>query len=118
MNQRGNVVIIEFPFVDGQRGKNRPALVIQADANNQRLQNTIVSMISGNIRLAGKVNTQILIDPQSIAGRTSGLHGPSVVKCENIYTVRQQDILQVIGRLSVDLMNEVDMCLKASLGLT
>ena len=65
MTRRGDVVIIEFPFVDGNRCKNRPAIVIQADVNNQRLQNTIVSMISGNLRLAGQVATQVVVDPQT-----------------------------------------------------
>ena len=118
MTRRGDVVIIEFPFVDGSRGKNRPALVIQTDINNQRLQNTIVVMVSGNTRLAGQVATQVLVDPQTNEGRSSGLHGPSVVKCENIHTVRQQDILQTIGQLSPELTAEVDKCLKVSMGLS
>ncbi len=117
MRQRGDVVIIEFPYVDGNRGKNRPALVVQADVNNRRLQNTVVAMISGNVRLAGKVTTQVLIDPQAADGRSSGLKGPSAVKCENLYTVRQQDILRSIGRLSDALLKQVDEALKASLGL-
>jgi hypothetical protein len=29
MTRRGDVIIIEFPYVDGNRGKNRPALVVQ-----------------------------------------------------------------------------------------
>jgi mRNA-degrading endonuclease toxin of MazEF toxin-antitoxin module len=117
MTRRGDVVIIEFPYVDGSRGKNRPALVVQSDANNQRLPNTIVVMISGNVRLAGKVSTQVLVDPQTADGRSSGLNGPSAVKCENIYTVRQQDILRSVGQLSSALMASVNDCLKASLGL-
>jgi len=48
--KRGDVVILEFPYVDGGRGKNRPAVVIQNDHDNQRLTNTVVAMISGNIR--------------------------------------------------------------------
>jgi len=117
MTRRGDVVIIEFPFVDGGRGKNRPALIVQSDENNRRLQNTIVAMISGNLRRADQVATQVLVDPQTVAGRSSGLHGPSVVKCENLYTVRQQDVLQTIGRLSTELMTEAEACLKASLEL-
>jgi len=40
------------------------------------------------------------------------------VKCENLFTVSQSHILRTIGRLSPILMNKVDACLKASLGLT
>lgn len=59
MIRRGDVVIVQFPYVDRKRGKNRPALVIQADRNHQRLQNTIVAMISGNTRLATVEPTQL-----------------------------------------------------------
>ena len=51
MTQRGDVVIVAFPYVSGGGGNNRPALVIQADRNNQRLANTIVAMITGINRL-------------------------------------------------------------------
>lgn len=117
MMTRGDVVIVAFPFVTGGRGKNRPAVIIQSDHNNHRLQNTIVAMITGNIRLASAEPTQLLIDPATPDGRGSGLAYPSAVKCENLFTVSQQDILQRLGRLSPALMAQVDACLKASLAL-
>lgn len=113
---RGDVVIVEFPFVDGSRGKNRPALIVQHDRDNRRLANTIVAMISGNLRHATE-STQVLVDPNTDEGALSGLHGPSVVKCNNLFTVRQQDIWQVIGRLSDPLLNEVNRGLRAALDL-
>ncbi|MGD9858032.1 MAG: type II toxin-antitoxin system PemK/MazF family toxin [Planctomycetaceae bacterium] len=113
---RGDVVIVEFPYADGHRGKNRPALVVQNDRDNQRLTNTVVAMISGNTRYASEP-TQLLIDPSTSEGHSSGLHGPSVVKCCNLYTVRQQDILRVIGHLSDPLLADADQCLKAALDL-
>ena len=117
MTQRGDVVIVAFPFVTGGRGKNRPALVIQSDRNNQRLSNTIVAMISGNTRLATTEPTQLLIDSAAPEGRLSGLAYPSAVKCENLYTVSQQDILQTVGSLPASLMVKIDCCLKAALNL-
>jgi PemK-like, MazF-like toxin of type II toxin-antitoxin system len=61
MTTRGDVVIVEFPYVDGTRGKNRPALVVQCDRNNQRLQNTVIVMITGNIQRATREPTQLFI---------------------------------------------------------
>jgi mRNA-degrading endonuclease toxin of MazEF toxin-antitoxin module len=52
MITRGDVVIVQFPYQDGTRGKNRPALVVQCDHNNRRLQNTVIAMITGNVRRA------------------------------------------------------------------
>jgi mRNA interferase MazF len=118
MTNRGDVVIVEFPYQDGTKGKNRPALVVQCDENNTRLQNTVIAMITGNIRLAASEPTQLLIDPTKPEGHTSGLHAPSAVKCENLFTVTQINILHTIGRLPPSLMSKVDACLKASLGLT
>ena len=114
--KRGDVVIVQFPYVDGQRGKNRPALIVQNDRDNARLTNTVVAMISGNTRYAAE-STQVLVDPSTSAGTASGLHGPSVVKCLNLYVVRQQDILRIIGQLSDSLLDDVDMSLKVALQL-
>jgi mRNA-degrading endonuclease toxin of MazEF toxin-antitoxin module len=117
MTARGDVVIVQFPYQDGTRGKNRPALVVQCDEHNRRLQNTVVAMITGNIQRAGTEPTQLLVDPSTPEGQSSGLHGPSAVKCENLFTILQAHILRTIGRLSPALMAKVDARLKASLGL-
>jgi mRNA-degrading endonuclease toxin of MazEF toxin-antitoxin module len=74
-------------------------------------------MISGNVRLASKEPTQILIDPATAEGRGSGLRGTSAVKCENLFTVSQNDILRTIGALHPSLMQRVDAALKSSLDL-
>jgi mRNA-degrading endonuclease toxin of MazEF toxin-antitoxin module len=34
--KRGDVVLVAFPYVSGGAGKNRPALIIQCDRNNQQ----------------------------------------------------------------------------------
>jgi mRNA-degrading endonuclease toxin of MazEF toxin-antitoxin module len=91
--------------------------VIQADRNNNRLQNTIVAMITGNTSLAAVEPTQILIDPNTPDGRVSGLLHASAVKGENLFTIDQRDILRTIGRLPEALMKRVDDALKTSLGL-
>jgi mRNA-degrading endonuclease toxin of MazEF toxin-antitoxin module len=116
--KRGDIVVVCFPYVTGRAGKNRPALVIQCDRNNQRLSNTIVAMITGNISLATTEPTQLLIDPVTAEGRSSGLAYPSAVKCENVYTVAQQDILRSLGSLPTSLMARVDDCLRAALGFS
>lgn len=113
---RGDVVIVEFPYVDGRRGKNRPVLVVQNDPDNRRLSNTVVVMISGNIRHATE-DTQVLIDPSTAIGKSSGLHGPSVVKCCNLFTVAKSDVLRGIGSLSTELLAKVNEGLRAALDL-
>jgi len=117
MTRRGDIVIVEFPYVGGGGGKKRPAVVVQCDRLNQQLQNTIVVMISGNTSLIGKEPTQVLIDPATPDGKSSGLSYPSAVKCENMVSVAQDDILATIGHLSDLLKQKLDGCLKATLEL-
>ncbi len=99
-------------------GKNRPALVVQSDRNNQRLQNTVVAMITGNVSRAAAEPTQVLIDPSTTSGQSSGLRGPSAVKCENLFTVSQRHILRTIGHLEPSLLTQVNIALKAALEIS
>jgi mRNA-degrading endonuclease toxin of MazEF toxin-antitoxin module len=117
MIQRGDIIIVAFPYVSSGGGKNRPALVVQCDRNNGRLQNTIVAMITGNVRLAAMEPTQLLIDPATQEGKSSGLAYPSAVKCENLSTISQGDIIRSLGSIPPSLMARVDACLKEALGL-
>jgi mRNA-degrading endonuclease toxin of MazEF toxin-antitoxin module len=117
MMRRGDVVIVAFPFTTGGAGKNRPAVVVQCDRDNQRLSNTIVTMITGNVGYALTEPTQLLVDPSTTDGKSSGLSYVSSVKCSNLYTIDQKHILATIGRLAPSLMSQLDVCLKAALGL-
>jgi mRNA-degrading endonuclease toxin of MazEF toxin-antitoxin module len=93
MTQRGDVVRVQYPFVDGTAGKKRPAVDIQCDRLNGKIQNTIIAMITGNTSLIGQEPTQFLMDPSTPEGASSGLMYPSAVKCENLITIDQGDIL-------------------------
>jgi mRNA interferase MazF len=114
--KRGDVVAADFPFQDGPGSKVRPALVVQNDADNQLLENTILAMITGNLRRADR-RMAVLVDPGMADGNGCGLHGQSPVKCGNLATVNQKRVLKVIGKLSTNLMADVDDGLKAALDL-
>src|SRR5438876_12460744 len=104
MIRRGDIVIVQFPFVGGGRGKTRPAVIIQCDRLNQQIHNTVVAMVTGSTRLVGREPSQFLIDPNTPEGQPSGLSYPSAVKCENLITVAQSDIVKTIGHLSDPLL--------------
>ncbi|MCI0377242.1 MAG: type II toxin-antitoxin system PemK/MazF family toxin [Gemmataceae bacterium] len=114
--RRGDVVIVPFPFQDRPGEKIRPAVIVQSDAENQRLGNTIVAMVTGNLDDAAQPTT-VLVDPRTPAGAGSGLNGPSLIKCYNLAAVRQRRILHVVGHLSSTLIQEVNLALKAALEL-
>jgi mRNA interferase MazF len=113
---RGDIVLVPFPFQDKPGQKIRPAVVVQSDAENRRLANTVLAMITGNLDDAGQPTT-VLVDPKTPDGAGSGLNGPSLVKCYNLATVRQRRVLQVIGRLSNAVMQQVNQALKTALEL-
>ncbi len=115
MTKRGDVVRVQFPLVGGAPGKKRPAVVIQCDRLNNQIQNTIVAMVTGNTRLVGVEPTQFLIDSSTPEGASSGLVYASAVKCENLITIAQADILQTLGHLSDVLKQKLNDCLKAAL---
>ena len=117
MIHRGDIVLVDFPFTSGGKSKVRPALVVQNDIDNGRLAKTILAMISGNLRRRAEP-THFLIDPANPEGHSSGLHGPSVVVCVNLYTVEQADILRTIGHASAMVLSQINDCLKAALELT
>jgi mRNA interferase MazF len=113
---RGDVVVAPFPYQDRLREKVRPAVVVQCDAENRRLANTVLAMVTGNLADAGRP-TVVLVDPKTPDGAGSGLAGPSLVKCYNLATVRQRRVLHVIGRLPAAAMQKVNQALKAALEL-
>lgn len=113
---RGDVVLVPFPFQDRPGEKIRPAVVVQSDAENRRLANTILAMITGNLDDAGQ-STTVLVDPLTPTGAGSGLFGPSLIKCYNLTTMRQRRILHILGHLSDALMQQVNQALKATLEL-
>lgn len=115
--QRGDVVFLEFPFSDGSGAKVRPAVVLQSDRENQRLTSTVVAMISGNLNLIGREPGHILIDIQSEDGRGSGLKYSSAVNVHSLYSVHCDRIERITGTLTMNLMQQIDQQLVATLDL-
>jgi mRNA interferase MazF len=113
--KRGDIVLVDFPFPRGG-SKLRPALVVQNDADNSRLLNTIVAQITGNVQRAGEP-TQVLIEISTSGGKQSGLQFDSVVNCVNLVTLDKNDVVRRIGRLLDPFLKNVNDALKAALEL-
>ena len=109
--QRGDVVLVDYPFAVGSEIKVRPALIVQ------RLATTIIVQISGNTSRAAQEPTQVLVDIATADGQLSGLHKSSVVNCVNVFTMDRNDVLRRLGSLSPALLQQVEAALKAALVL-
>jgi mRNA interferase MazF len=115
--KRGDVVLVPIAFVSGIGVKVRPALVVQSDHNNQRLDHTIVAIITTTTHRVGREATQLLIELATPEGKQSGLLHTSAIKCEYLDAVLQAGIFRVIGSLPPTIMSQVDTCLRAALAL-
>jgi mRNA interferase MazF len=113
---RGQVILAYLANVGSPDGKVRPALVVQSDHNNARLNETIIAAITSNTSRVHEAS-QLLIEVTSPVGSASGLLHDSAVRCERLHSIPQTDVRRVIGALSDALMLQVNDCLKAALGL-
>ena len=115
--QRGDIVLVDFPYSDHTGSKMRPALVVQSDVWNQRLNTTMLAGITSNLHRRVGDPTQYFIDLETTDGQQSGLHFNSAVRCDKLITSNQSRIQGIIGRLSETSMAEIDACLKAALDI-
>lgn len=115
--RHGDVVLLDHPYSDASGSKVRPALVVQVDSRNSLLTHTIVAMITRNLTRIGVDPTQLLIDIATPDGQQSGLNANSAVTCGNLFTVHEGRLHKKIGDLPATMMQQVDACLKAALGL-
>ncbi len=113
---RGDIVTVLFPFSSGTGAKQRPVLVVQNDTNNRRMANVIVAAIT-TTKHRSRQPTQLLVEFASPAGQQSGLAHDSVVTCENLATLEKSLVRRKLGSLPAEGMKEIDLCLKASLGI-
>lgn len=114
--QRGDIVLVRFPFSSGTGGKLRPALVVQSDRNNQRLSNVILAAITTTTHRVREA-TQLFVDVSTPVGQQSGLLFDSAVTCESLATVSHALVERTIGSLPAATMEQVNDCLRASLDL-
>jgi len=113
---RGNIVLIDFPFAGGGPSKVRPALVVQNDRDNRRLQNTIVAMITSRASRSHAESTQVFVE-RSTHSTTTGLRVDSVVNCINVFTLERSKVLRKLGDLPPELLRDVDQALRVAFGL-
>lgn len=92
---RGDVVLIRFPNSDLRTYRKRPALVVQADIDTG-LQQKIVALITSNLRRKGP--TRVLVRKDSDLGRQMGILMDSMVVTDNLATVLEREMDQIIGK--------------------
>jgi mRNA interferase MazF len=105
--RRGDLVTV---VVQGDFGKPRPALVLQAD---QFIEHTSVTVLPVSGTLVAAPLLRVTLAPAS----ENGLLKPSQVMIDKSMTVKRSKIGRIIGRVGADTMVEVERCLAVFLGI-
>src|SRR5205807_8366437 len=114
--KRGDLVLVRFPHPSGQRGKKRPAVVVQSDAYASTVSTVVVAEVTKNLTMKGDPAC-LFIDVSTSEGQATGLLMDSVVSSLVLDTVYTDTIALVLGSLSITLLQKFDDCLKVGLGL-
>jgi mRNA interferase MazF len=110
---RGDVVLVDWPYSDRTGSKIRPAVVVQADGLNGLIEDTVLVAITRKSRGAPAV--EVAINPT--VDTASGLPHASVTVCNNLLTFDQRLIRRTVGSLSDATMRRINACLKTALEL-
>lgn len=112
--KKGDVVLVPFPFSDIETHKKRPAVVIQCDSLNRRLDTVIIAQATSNTSRAEKERSQVFVDTSTPDGRRTGLLTDSAIKCETVATLSKNKILKTLGRLNGPLRSKLDDSIRST----
>ncbi|PKN31011.1 MAG: growth inhibitor [Deltaproteobacteria bacterium HGW-Deltaproteobacteria-21] len=103
----GELVAIPFPFTDLKTRKRRPVLVITPpDRHDDFIGIAVTSVRTDKL--------SVPIDEKSLA--SGRLPKPSWVRCDKIFTLRQEDVVGNYGALKDDVFSEVRRVMCINLG--
>ncbi len=110
---RGDVVRVRLDPTEGSemQGQYRPCVVVQNDIGNQHSPTTII------VPLTDAKDKQAYPFQVLVQRGKGGLTKNSIAKGEQIRVIDRKRITSKMGSLSIDIMEEIDEALHASLQL-
>ena len=105
--KRGDLVTIAM---QGDFGKPRPALVIQADLFGELDSVTVLPLTR---TLVEAPLLRVMVQPSA----DNGLHRPSQVMIDKAVTVRRDKLGPAFGHLDANILIQVERCLAIFLGI-
>ena len=100
--QKGNIVLVPFPFTDMTDTKIRPALVIYVGKRDA----TVVFISSKVPNFVDEA--QVVVSAQSPSFEKTGLLTNSVIKLDKIATIDKSLIYGELGEIDDDLRQEIN----------
>lgn len=109
--QRGDIVLVPFPFTDLSGGKPRPALVMSDDAYNRASRDLILMQITGNVQGPARVG-----DHRINEWGQAGLLAPSVARAK-LVTLESTTVRRQLGQMPARDMAAIEANLRVVLRL-
>ena len=106
---RGMVVTVSSP--GAYSGKPRPAVVVQAERWLQAHPSVTLCPLTSTLRQAPLVRIAVEPSPRN------GLHKPSQLMVDKLFTVPIQALGDVVGQLEPDVLADLDLALRGWLEL-
>ena len=106
---RGELVLVEFGFSEGQGSKKRPALIVSSPSYHAGREEVIVAAITSNGRRL------LFADTKLEQWKAAGLLFPSVVT-GIIRTIKASLIMRKLGALAKPDVQKVHQHLRSALG--
>lgn len=108
---RGQIYYADLSPVKGsEQGGIRPVLIIQNDIGNKYSPTTIIAIITTR-QTKANLPTHIWLNDEC------GLPKDSMVELEQLRTIDKTRLSDFMGTVSQEVMKEIDMAIKISLGV-
>ena len=104
--QKGDIVLVPFPFTDLSTTKLRPAVVLWVDSSG--IDVTLCLISSQNV--SSLSSEEFVIEATDPSFTLTGLKVTSKVRVSRIVTVERNLITRKLGNLGTNLLQQLDQC--------
>jgi len=109
--KRGDVFLVNFdPTIGAEAKKTRPGVVVSNDINNAHSPIISIAPITSNV-------TRIYSFEVEVKARTGGLRSRSKIMVNQTRAIDKERLIEKIGHLPDDVMNDVNRALLLHFGL-
>lgn len=112
--QRGDIILVPFPFTDLSTEKLRPAVIASMDPQKT---DVIIAFISSVVSPAELSETDYVLRQDNPDFTQTGLKKASTFRMRKLITIERSKIIRRLGRVSPAIQKELDIRLRQAVGL-
>ena len=112
--ERGDIVLVPFPFTDLTTEKLRPAVIISVDPQGI---DVIIAFISSVVSPKELSETDYVLRHDDADFVRTGLKKTSTFRMRKLLTVERSRVIRRLGRVSPAVQKELDIRLRQAVGL-